>query len=113
MYFFVINITKWNNFTEHYYANVYHFNAFAEPDWFADGHIGLEQGENYSEIYPTLYPVTKDSSERVLINKVTDMIIEGLGDLSAFIGVSWNGKYSQARTLSITNDKAIPLKPVR
>ena len=111
MHYYVINITKWSNFTEHYYANVYHFNTFSEPDWFADGHIDLSVAENYSELYPELYPTTKDSCEKDLINKVADNIIEQLGGLSAFVGVSWRGRYSHSRTLSITNNKAMPLKP--
>lgn len=109
MYYFVINITKWNNFTEHYYANVYYFNAFSNPEWFVDGKIGLEQGEKYSDTYPQLYPTTKDAVERTVINKVADNIIKENCGLATFIGVAWNGKYSKARTLAITNDKAIPL----
>lgn len=109
MHYFVINITKWNNFTEHYYANVYHFNNFSNPEWFAEGIVTLEQAEKYSDIYPELYPTMKDSNEKEVINKMADKIIEENGGLSAFIGVSWNGKYSKVRTLAITNDKVVPL----
>lgn len=109
MHYFVINITKWSNFTEHYYANVYYFNPYSSPDWFADGKVTLEQGEKYSDTYPELYPTMKDGNERALINKAADKIIEENGGLSAFIGVAWNGKYSKVRTLAIANDKAIPL----
>jgi len=109
MHYFVINITKWSNFTEHYYANVYHFNSFGSPEWFAEGKVTLDQGENYSDMYPELYPMTKDANERVLINKVSDMIIEENCGMSAFIGVAWNGRYSEIRTISIKNEMAIPL----
>ena len=104
--YYIINI--WNNFTEHYYANIYNFSTFCSMDGIMDGTIGLEIADRLSD---KLYPVIKDSSERVVINKAADMILESLGGLSAWIGVFWNGKYSKSRTLSIDNDKAILILP--
>lgn len=109
--YYVINITKWSNFTEHYYANVYMFNAFTSMDGIVNGDIGLDIATKLSDAYPSLYPVLKDSSERVVINKAADMILEGKGGLSAWVGVFWNGKYSKVRTLAIDNDKAVLMLP--
>jgi hypothetical protein len=41
--------------------------------------IGLEVAEKLSDEYPELYPVLKDSSERAVINKAADLILEGIG----------------------------------
>lgn len=105
--YYVINITKWNNFTEHYYANIYRFSAFASMDGIIKDEIGLEVAQKLSDEYPELYPVLKDSSERAVINKAADLILEGKGGLSAWMCVFWNGKYSKARTLAIENNKAV------
>ena len=109
--YYIINITKWNNFTEHYYANIYGFSAFASMENIASGHLTLEGARKLTDEYPELYPILKDASERVVINKAADMILEQCNGLSAWIGVFWNGKYSKVRTLAIESDKAVLILP--
>ena len=87
------------------------FNAFSSMDGIMNSDIGLEVATKMSDRYPMLYPVLKDSSEKEVINKTADMILENKGGLSAWIGVFWNGKYSKARTLAIENDKAVLMLP--
>ena len=106
--YYIINITKWNNFTEHYYANVYRASCFANTASIVDGTIGLNSMEKLSNTYPILYPVLKDSNERSLINKMADLIVDVNHGLPCWIVVFWNGKYSRVRTADIKNEKAIP-----
>lgn len=109
--YYIINITKWNNFTEHYYANIYRFSCFCSIEGITKGIIGLEVGEKLSDKYPTLYPCIKNSIERDVINEAADIILENKAGLSAWIGVFWNGKYSKVRTLAIKNEKAVLILP--
>lgn len=109
--YYIINITKWNNFTEHYYANIYNASIFTPTDFIMSGEYDLSLADKYSDLYPELYPTIKDSVERDVINKAADMILDNKGGLSAWICVFWNGKYSKARTLAINNDKAVLLLP--
>ena len=77
----------------------------------ASGHLTLEGARKLTDEYPELYPILKDASERVVINKAADMILEQCNGLSAWIGVFWNGKYSKVRTLAIESDKAVLILP--
>lgn len=109
--YYIINITKYPPYvmSEHYYATVYNYSAFASASAIISNDLPLDIAMNCSKEYPTLYPVIKDTSERNLINKAADMIIENKNGLSAWIGVFYNGKYSKSRTLEINNDKAVLL----
>lgn len=105
--YYIINITKWSNFTEHYYANIYNFSALSSMDGIIDGVIELDVAKKLSNIYPTLYPTIKNVSEKSVINEAANMIIDNKQGLSAWMCVFYNGKYSKHRTLAIDNDKAV------
>jgi hypothetical protein len=107
--YYIINITKWNNFTDHYYANIYQASSMALTDSIIDGTLGLKNMEKLSDTCPALYPVMKDVVERELINDAADLIIHNNHDIPCCIAVFWNGKYSGVRTKDIRNHKALPI----
>lgn len=106
MFFYIINITESDG---KFCSETYMFGDFCASDSFVNGQIGLETGTNMSEKYPELYPRMESGDQNKLINESADNIIEQRGGIAAFVGVSFNGKYSLKRTVSIKNEKVVIL----
>lgn len=117
--YYIVNITKWDNFSQHYYANIYMCNTVIE-EHITNGTIALPSyDDTYSlerkcselpngvhKISDCYFDILKNDDLKTLINDAVDKVLDDSG-LSARICVFMNGKYSKSATLCIENERAV------
>lgn len=98
-----INITKFDNHTEHYYASFWDISSYIDLKNIKNGYLNLEDEvfTNKEKENSFFLPI-KDSNEKDLLKEAKKILTTYCGIAANIIIVFYKGKYSESRTNYLT-----------
>ena len=94
-----INITKFSNQTEHFYASFWNVSSYVDLENIRSGYITLKDNvfSNMEKVSNSFNHI-KNSNEKELLKEAKNKLIEHCGFSANIILVFNDGKYSESRT---------------
>jgi len=100
-----INITKYSQFTEHFYCSFWSVSPYTDLKLIESGFLTLKNDvfSNMEMTKGNYYCSIKDSNEKQLLIKAKNFLNENCGSAANIIVVFYDGKYSSSRSEHIMN----------